>query len=59
MLFFIYQLVCGGLEKKQTHRGPKRRRGAKSSVAASMPGNLKAERVLKPMLNRQMGTRAQ
>ncbi|KAL6341915.1 hypothetical protein AAG906_038160 [Vitis piasezkii] len=43
------QLVCGGLEKKQTHRGPKRRRGAKSSVAA----------ILKPMLNRQMGTRAQ
>ncbi|KAJ9699408.1 hypothetical protein PVL29_008139 [Vitis rotundifolia] len=43
------QLVCGGLEKKQTHREPKRRRGAKPSVAASLPGNSNAERVLTPM----------
>lgn len=43
-LFFIFQLVFGGLAK-QTYGKSRIRRCAKSSVAARIPDNLKAEKV--------------
>ena len=43
----------GGVLAKQTNQEPKRRHRAKSSVADSMPGNLKAKKVTTTMIRQE------